>query len=92
MQAIVCIIGCSAPTISVVKITDVFHEPQGGEISTDNPERLRLRRYAPDTDNAFFNTTNIVAAMRLNAIYFKCNKTLAGTLLLLVRRPTTAIG
>ena len=53
--------------------------------------RERLRRYAPDTDNAFFNTTNIVAAMRLDAIYFKCNKTLADTLLLLVRRPTTAI-
>jgi len=34
MQAIVCIIGCSAPAISVVKITDVFQEPQGGEIST----------------------------------------------------------
>ena len=89
MQAIVCIVGCSAPTISVVKITDVFHSRRAAKYQPDHRERLR--RYAPDTDNAFFDTTNIVAAMRLDAIYFKCNKTLAGTLLLLVRRPTTAI-
>ena len=52
-----------------------FTSRRAAKYQPDHRERLRLRRYAPDTDNAFFNTTNIVAAMRLNAIILNCNKT-----------------
>ena len=51
-----------------------FTSRRAAKYQPDNPERLRLRRYAPDTDNAFFNTTNIVAAMRLNAIILNVTK------------------
>ena len=40
-----------------------FTSRRAAKYPSDNPERLR--RYAPDADNTFFNTTNIIAAARL---------------------------